>query len=105
MLRLYNPSNLSAAVKNCWDSDKLDELGDGAVTVDEESDVEDIMVTAEVWRDGRLKCVAGGSDCKDDVAVAWVVSLIPLVTFRGARFEGAETSPFHNGVTWLAMDL
>ena len=49
MLRLYNPSNLSTVVRDCWDSDKLDELGDGAVTVDEaEFDVEDIMVTAEV---------------------------------------------------------
>ena len=28
-------------MRYCWDSDKLDKLGDGAVTMDEESDIED----------------------------------------------------------------
>ena len=39
-LELYEPYNLSTAVKYRQNSDEIDGLGDGAVTMDEESNIE-----------------------------------------------------------------
>ena len=75
-----------------------------------------MVVTAEVWRENRSKCVtcvgetidggdtAGGNDDKDDVDAAWVAPLTMLVTSRKARSKGAETPAFGNEVTWPVMD-
>jgi len=77
-----------------------------------------IGVITEVWRDNRLKGLAGvgetgddgnavgGNEESDDEDVDSVVPLIPLATSRGARFvEDTESPAFCNEAIRPAIDF
>lgn len=112
MPTIYSLSNSSAAVRYRWDSDELEELGDGAVTMDKASDIEDIMVIPGVRRDNRSKCVAGvGETIEGDGGVGGsggttrVSPLGPVMTSCMTGFKGAEAPAFRKEITWLAIGL
>jgi len=77
-----------------------------------------VGVITEVWRDNRLKGLAGigeigddgnvvgGNDDDDDDEVGWVVTLIPFVTSRETRFVEATDNPaFCKEAILPAIDL
>lgn len=144
IVRLSMSSSSSIVGKYRWNSDTPGGLNGDAGVIFGESDVEDtgeggpkleagirvcgvdatgvgvdcIGVIIEVWRDNRLKGLAGvgeigdsgsvacGSEDDDDDDVNCVVPLIPLVTSRETRFvEDTDNPAFCNEAIRPAIDF
>jgi hypothetical protein len=141
-LRFSISSSSSIVGKYCWNSDIFPELKGDAGVIFGESDVEDtgdggpkleagmsvcgvgamgvgtgcVGVITEVWRDSRLKGLAGigetgndgnvacGNEDEDDASC--VVTLVPFVASRGTSFVEATDSPaFCNEAILPAIDV
>ena len=141
-LRFSISSSSSIVGKYCWNSETLPEPNGDAGVIFGESDVEDtgdggpkleagmsacgvdatgvgtscVGVITEVWRESRLKGlagigeigidgnVAGGNEDEEDVSC--VVTLVPFVASRGTFFVEATDSPaFCNEAILPAIDV